>query len=128
MAKVKVSAVDVLETLRTVVAERPDYVYAAPADQDDTRASCFYVHGAGEDAQPGCLVGHVLYRHGVSLDDLAAHEGAGAHDVTTALVDLMGEPDAVRETLGALLEAQGQQDDGATWGEALAEATRADGE
>jgi hypothetical protein len=128
---VKVDATKVMDTLRTVVAERPDYVYEAPAEQVETGEgllSCFYVHGAGAEAEPGCLVGHVLYRHGVSLVDLAAKEGAGAYNVTTELVELTGEPGTVSDVIGVLMRVQDAQDNGQPWARALEHATRRAGE
>jgi hypothetical protein len=126
MAPITVPATKVLQTLREVVAERPEYEYKAPADMlsYEDSSMCFYVHGD----QPGCLVGHVLNRVGVPLSVLAQREGVGAYSVVPQVLNLTGEPDDVATVQDVLTEVQYAQDQGATWGEALEEATRKPGE
>jgi hypothetical protein len=124
LAVIKVDATKVMDTLRTVVAERPDYVYEAPEELVTDGASCFYVHG---DA-PGCLVGQVLNRLGVPLTDMERYEGTGAYSLLPHVVELTGDPDAADDVATALTEAQYQQDQGVTWSKALELATRRIGE
>lgn len=119
----------VMKTLADVVAENPEKVYAAPehmksVDRDYPlhNLSCFYVHTdeGGTNPKPGCLVGAVLHRLGVSLEYLSKNEGRGAAVMTGEL----GLPD---ETRSVLDHVQGRQDDGATWEQALRSATTDDG-
>jgi hypothetical protein len=104
----------IMATLREVVAERPEFIYQKPPASEGHIAVCRYVHGD----VPGCLIGHVLHRLGVSLETLSVHEGQPAQYLAGTL-DIGG--DAVRWALGAAQEAQ---DGGSTWHEALACAER----
>lgn len=117
----EITGTQVLETLKAVVAERPDYVYEAPAHQVHMdpegliNSTCFYVHADedGSNERPGCLVGEVLHRLGVPLAELAEHEGNGASQVAR----VFGVDD--RDALTVLDEAQCHQDQGVAWGRAL---------
>lgn len=104
----------IMATLREVVAERPEFIYQKPLASEGNVAVCRYVHGD----VPGCLVGQVLHRLGVSLGTLSVHEGQPAHSLADTL-DIGSQ--AVRWALNA---AQTAQDGGSTWGEALACAER----
>lgn len=69
---IELSYGEILDHALAAIAEKgDDYVYQAP----DDRSSCWYVHRTKFDATPGCIVGHILYRAGVSLDDLTKREG-----------------------------------------------------
>lgn len=107
-----------LQLLREAVAEKgPDFVYkdlsGTPAD---SFAECRYVHGD----EPGCLVGNVLFRHGIPLVRMQDFEGEGAGRVVRELVDTYESP-----APSVLVAAQETQDSGGTWGEALDNAERA---
>lgn len=116
----------IITTLRAVVAERPDYVYERPAhmkpiygDNGHIAADCLYVHTAPDDATdltPGCLIGKVFHRLGVSLEDLVRWEGKGGFEVAD-------EYGASTEVGNVLSTAQNSQDSGQSWGVALADAT-----
>lgn len=102
-----------VELAREVVADfGEDYVYPESEkrrETDGSLPSCVYVH----EGCPSCLVGHILHRHGVSLEDLSQHEFRGAWTVSTKLADA---------EFGArffLDVAQGRQDKGMPWGEAV---------
>lgn len=115
MEKITVSEADVIATLRAVVAERPNYVYQKPAHMDD-EYSCLYVHTDADDEEkrtPGCVVGHVLNRLGVPLDELEKREGKAAFRVVPDLADM---PEGA---VDALSRAQSSQDDSDTWSMAL---------
>lgn len=103
------------ELLAEAVAEKgAEYVYTNPEGQTGSSlgtVKCFYVHGD----QPGCLVGHVLHKAEASLTDLAGLEESAAEDVLSYLYD-----EDYREDVAFLLsEAQGHQDNGVPWGEAV---------
>jgi hypothetical protein len=104
----------IMATLREVVAERPEFIYQKPPASEGRVPVCRYVHGD----VPGCLIGHVLHRLGVSLETLSVQEGQPAQHLTETL-GIGG--DAVRWAMGA---AQSVQDSGSTWSEALAGAER----
>lgn len=100
-----------IELLREVVAEfGEDYVYPYQDEEDGT---CLYVHGD----QPGCIAGHVYHRAGLTLEQLKREEHTGA-DSSDFRILLPGNGTAV------VRPAQGAQDNGLTWGEALADAER----
>ncbi|MEU4920291.1 hypothetical protein AB0G29_13150 [Streptomyces parvus] len=109
----------VMKTLKEVVAGNPDRIYEAPEHQlADEPSACFYVHTddlTNDPVSPGCLVGQVLNRLGLSLDRLAELEGHDAHQAVAAL----GLPLTDR-TVNALGQVQHGQDSGQTWGEAYA--------
>ncbi|MGW4446470.1 hypothetical protein [Streptomyces sp. NPDC004682] len=112
---------EVLETLRQVVSERPEYVYSAPEYMEPNRgAKCFYVHKdeRGANVSAGCVVGVVLHRLGMPLEELADREGDTALQVMNRLVE--GTSGATRS---ALLSIQEYQDEGTAWGTAYAMAT-----
>lgn len=102
-----------VELAREVVAEfGEDYVYPQDhkvAESPSSVPSCVYVH----DGKPSCLVGQILYRHGVDLDDLATQEFTGAWIVAGKFAA------ANLKTCYFLDAMQSLQDKGSTWGEAL---------
>lgn len=126
-SKVTVPAAKVLETLRKVVSERPDYMYEAPEHMtsEGSQLSCFYVHtdADGNNPTPGCVVGELLHRLGVPLETLALCEGQGAWTAVPAVLDITGHPNAVGEVIDVLTSVQDHQDHYSTWGVALKAAT-----
>ncbi|MET7939657.1 hypothetical protein [Streptomyces sp. NPDC005302] len=105
---------DVIRTLREVVDEQPDHVYQRPADMDGSEP-CLYVHTDETGAQvPGCVVGHVVSRLGVSLSNVADHEGTNASGLLEVLRISVGD-----DTAEFLDTVQGHQDLGFSWREAL---------
>ena len=110
MPELPLSYDDTLGLLREVIAEKgEDYVYDSPIEP---RSRCLYVH----DGQPGCIVGHVLHRAGVSVEGLAGVEDWTPldHEVVPQFCGWAAEP-----ALELLAAVQVEQDAGATWGEAL---------
>jgi hypothetical protein len=116
--RIKLSETQIMDTLREVVAERPEHVYESPEHMRNGYETCFYVHvdSEGNDPQPGCLVGVVLHRLGVPLEQLAKREGSGACVVVSALVE------TTSDVANALDVAQSAQDCEKTWAQALASA------
>lgn len=120
LPEIHIDAARALELLAAVVAEHgPDTVYLVPED----RKKCLYAHGT----VCGCLVGHALHRAGLTMDELALMDiedtaeglGTGIRDAwIPARVQLTG---AAREVFEV---AQGAQDKGKRWGEALDSARR----
>lgn len=121
MEKITVSEADVINTLQEIVDEQPDYVYARPAHMEGNAVTCLYVH-TGEEADevrtPGCLVGQVLSRLGVPLEELEKHEGSSALSVVPRFVD------TTNRAVGVLSDAQDYQDGGDSWSESLYSALR----
>lgn len=94
-----------------------DYVYP-PSGGGGACNYLEYTGGSrrtGKPTGPSCVVGHVLVAKGIPMLDIAPHEGDSAETVAR----LVG---AFRDEIvgGALSEAQSVQDNGDTWGEALA--------
>ncbi|MEV6419037.1 hypothetical protein [Streptomyces sp. NPDC051662] len=106
---------DVLSTLRKVVAERPEYVYSAPEHMGATKdgSVCFYVHKDedGTNVAAGCVIGVVLHRLGIPLDELEKQEGENARDALTRLVPALSR--WVKEDLNRM---QMHQDNDVAWG------------
>lgn len=93
--------------IRELVSEfGADYVYKKEEREADEEVICSYQ----ENGKPSCIVGHVLDRAGVEYNP-------GWED--TLAWDIL-EPGGASETIYAALTcAQGIQDAGKTWGEAL---------
>ncbi|MER5883111.1 hypothetical protein ABT160_04725 [Streptomyces sp. NPDC001941] len=114
----------VLETLRELVAERPDYVYSCPEHMegkvDGGDAACFYVHTDedGSLVSPGCAIGVALHRLGVDLESLADVE---THQASVVVSRFFSE--LSRSTMTKLNCMQSYQDNGHTWGAAYVMAT-----
>lgn len=111
----------VMEVLKDEVSKRPDYVYSRPEYMKEIdEASCFYVHQdeTGENVSAGCLVGVVLHRLGVPLEELAKREGKPAARVIPHVVTGI-----THDMVKVLQDAQYAQDEKNTWGEAYAKAT-----
>jgi hypothetical protein len=108
-----------VQLLREVIGEfGEDHTYPIyPMERlsDGRQLRCFYVR----NDQPSCIVGHVLHCAGMPLEDLRKVEGYGPTD-TLAPVQFARWADP--EALDLLAEVQVQQDEGATWGEALRDA------
>lgn len=95
----------VTPVLEALVAEFGEgYVYKEEVRKAGRDAECLYQ----EDGKPSCIVGHVLYRLGVKYDSEWEYWGARR---------VLG--DAPEEVKEGLSRAQGYQDCGKTWGEAL---------
>lgn len=109
-----------MDTLREVVAEHgKDHVYDRSAIMFGPLAgeTCLYVR----NGKPDCIVGHVLHRLGVQLDTLHDSEGMGPRDLS------LGDSPSLEldDDAGlALTVAQNTQDNGETWGTALANTER----
>lgn len=129
---IKIDIDDAIKLVNDAIAERgEDYVYPREEGRD-----CLYVHDeiawdpneeryvpTDGPAVPGCLVGLVLNKAGVSLERLQRHEGSDAEAVIEWL-----EADKVLEAAPKvnqfLYQAQFQQDIGKTWAEARSIAMR----
>ncbi|MFD3952198.1 hypothetical protein ACFWRC_19505 [Streptomyces albidoflavus] len=115
MERIKVTPEQVLDVMREVVAEAgEEFVYKSPTGL----GICLYVHrtfGGGADV-PGCLVGQVLHRLGVPLDELSRYEAQLALTMAPKLVDAGENEDLLTS---ALNNAQMTQDAGHPWGAAL---------
>lgn len=125
--KITVSGEKLINTIREVADEHPEYLYEAPADMlEEVRydAACFYVHTSPAGPVCGCIVGHALHRLGVPLDELALHEGSGAGRAIPEMLELTGLQAGVSLTMAtATQDAQdGAGIDGKrhTWSNAVA--------
>lgn len=109
------------ELLAAAVAEKgADYVYTTPDGQQSSPedlTTCLYVHGD----QPGCIVGHVLHKAGVSLPLLSRSE---SDDAEGALGGLKADGIVAYEgrVSDLLKSVQAKQDHGVAWGTAVDEA------
>ncbi|MFE5159116.1 hypothetical protein ACFRNT_11390 [Streptomyces sp. NPDC056697] len=121
--KIEITGEQLTAAIREVVAENPERVYEAPQHMrigGQTSAECYYVHTDvdGENQQPGCVIGHALFRLGVPLWQLADGEGTTAFGVIPATTTLSDRDPAVVFAN----RVQDRQDLGATWADALRQA------
>lgn len=102
-----------VELAREVVAEfGADYVYPMEHKRQECEGStpsCVYVH----KGCPSCLVGQILHRHGVSLEDLSLWEFRSAWETSDAVAN------TELSARDFLWEIQSVQDSGRCWGEAV---------
>lgn len=114
---------ELIQTIRDVAAERPDYVYEAPEHQEIVGELCFYVHTDPETGDPtecGCIIGHALNRLGIPLSLLARCEGKVAQIVLSFLFPELGT-----RALSFALRVQNNQDIGRTWSQSVEDANEA---
>jgi hypothetical protein len=110
---IEVTTEQVYRTAREVVAEKPDYVYINPMGaRAGDGANCYYVHGN----EPGCVVGAVLHRLGVPLEELARFESTNGYIVSATLTNMEDR------TASFLRKLQWYQDNGRNWLTALSDA------
>lgn len=108
---------DVINEVRKLAAERPDFIYTQQGQVWDNYSTCSYVSAKlGETYGEGCIVGQALQRLGVSKDRLDNLEGNGASSV---LADLEILPVGDKGTLSWLDRVQLKQDLGLSWGESI---------
>lgn len=122
-----IGAEEAVSLLRFEVYEKgADHVYANPAweSESDPMRSCYNFHGS----EPGCIVGHVLHRLGLTAElaeDLRIAGPAGVYDAREAVNTLDAEKfgfEINQDAANILFSAQAAQDNHFTWGEALAAA------
>lgn len=105
-----------------VVAGREDYVYVNPEGlAAGTGAAC--VNWDVNKNQPSCVVGHILHKFGVPVDEIVAYNDDGV-DQFTPWLDDEGSKWDTSSIYRFLSRMQLKQDLGAPWGEALAFAKR----
>ena len=88
------------------------YIYPPSIDG----RQCRYTHGSADDLSVGCLIGHALYRLGVSLEDLTEYDDF-EENFDVAAKDLPYWADWQANTLAS--GVQSRQDDAMEWGRAL---------
>lgn len=117
-----VGATKVIELLRAVVAEKGEgFKYSNPewTHMENNTMKCFNFHGD----EPGCIVGHVLGKLGVTAE-MARTVGVAGSSSACNSVWALASDDAFEwrftpEAMNVLTEAQGHQDSGHSWGESL---------
>lgn len=118
---------NVIGALMRAVASKPQgYVYTNPQgiEADPTYpTACHYVHGSGDKAVCGCIVGTALHDLGVPLDALSSQEGQPAYAVLMALesegiLTFDGQVSALMDTVQAC------QDTGETWQDSVVKALK----
>lgn len=107
------------ELLAEVVALKgEDYVYTTPDGErgsEDMQPICMYVHGD----EPGCIVGHVLNKAGITLSRLREEERNDASGVLINLRSDLAYEDGVSQLFQ---DVQAMQDRGTPWGRAVRDA------
>jgi hypothetical protein len=84
-----------------------------------------------KNGTPGCIVGHALYRMGVTLDDMRYEDEVGyecsynEEKTIIDLVELLKLP-IDGDRLSWLRAVQNEQDTGTPWGKAVIKATEVD--
>lgn len=103
------NATDVVNEIRKVAAEQPDFIY----NGDTFPIECLYTKNA--DGSPGgCIVGRALMRLNVEEEVLVKNDGRGASGVLSELG--IGGDIFVMHWIN---EVQEIQDSGKTWAEAV---------
>lgn len=108
---------DVNRVLHELAAERPDYVYERPY-QPGKAAACVY---STHDGQPSCIIGHVIARLDPDeFKDIHNMEWRENKGDSCGVVDLAWSDQFTNEQVSALSVAQGAQDAGEQWRDAVA--------
>ena len=109
---------DVNRVLHELAAERPDYVYEKPENPDGTGDSCVY---STPDGQPSCIIGHVIARldpdEFKTIHNMEWRKNKGD---SCGVVNLAWSDQFTGEQVSALNVAQGAQDAGEQWRDAVA--------
>jgi hypothetical protein len=108
------------EDVRRIASERPNYVYKASSVTANGVPQCVYTN---DDGTPGCIMGHWFHENGVS--DTSDIEGVsiGSYTINQHL-DRWGIPPITEGEQAWAELVQIAQDEGASWGEAVAQADR----
>lgn len=122
MEKISVTFAQVVEVTQRLADANPEHVYRAPEHMEGLGPRCYYVHTNEDVAKTprsaGCIVGAVLNELGVPLESLQQCEGSPAWlPVETFLEFPDGERTQAQDFLGF---AQVRQDEGTSWGNAVA--------
>lgn len=94
-----------IRALREISESYPDRIYRSIPGN-----GCRYVH----DGCPSCLIGHVMHRLGVPLDELECWEG-----VNVAIVVKRMMPGISPSLRKSLMKIQARQDSGLPWLQAV---------
>jgi hypothetical protein len=79
---------------------------------------CQYFH----DEEPGCIVGHLLAKHGITQAFLESKDGPNVFELNASDVTELVDRDVLgvdNKTRAFLFNLQSKQDKGVTWGEAM---------
>lgn len=109
-----------LRSLRETIGQAPGYVYNPPEANKLCRYAS-YDEETGEAIAAGCAVGQALFHEGLELNILVrldSGEGGSVDDLYSYASHIPITPAAA----SVYAAAQNSQDQGATWGEALAAA------
>lgn len=109
----KITDKQILDTLKDVVKENPDYVYANDHRvyySSGSYTECYYFEA---DGSPACVVGHVFDRLGVSLEDIGYFNEVSFYDFSDVVF-----PSISKTTEIFVSSVQRSQDAGLSWGEA----------
>lgn len=107
---------DVIDEVKTIAAENPDFVYA------ENFETCYYQI----DGKPACLLGHALFNVGIAAEKLASYDEAILNSFSflgkdkadfQGTVDELGWLDAVQRNQDNRLEPM-------SWGESVTLADR----
>ncbi|CAM4332072.1 hypothetical protein NONI108955_21285 [Nocardia ninae] len=102
-----------VQQVRAVARENPEFVYQSAGYEDDGGPTCRYVR----DGRPSCIIGHAAARAGVALAVLEDWDSRPVGcDIATVLEDLYG---LAGDACGWLDEVQRHQDYGGQWGAAV---------
>jgi hypothetical protein len=119
---------EVLAALEAAVARRgEDYEYERPLSPQGAPSGCLYVHDRyTENPTPGCIVGQVYFDLLGRLVPAPLELRICADDINyTPNSEWRAEGTFTDGAIRVLGRAQVAQDDGASWGEALAAARKA---
>ena len=107
---------EVVDMLKAIVAGKEDFVY------ERVESVCLYwTNGEDGTRDASCLVGHVFQALGV-LSDLPLWYQNSDANVTVGVLKQKGVINFTRKARALLMAAQGRQDEGTPWGEAVQEA------
>lgn len=106
------------------VYEKGTFEVEDPWGDVQDKPLCAYLHNDenGNPTVPGCLVGHALLKLGVSKEFLAKHNAGPTASDVAQYMEAEGIASVTRKARTLFGWAQGRQDDGDSWGEAVKDA------
>jgi hypothetical protein len=112
---------EIIERVRKLAEQSPDFVYTRPVNIMGEEGSCSYIHEETGKLVPGCVMGHVFVGLGMSPEELHKYEGYLIKNLVDELVGRCERADELEKRLW-LGKVQSEQDSGHSWSEAVGRA------
>lgn len=118
------TATELIQEVRKIAAERPDFIYSGQPNGSHCLCS-YFGRAIGDEAGSPCIVGQALKNLEVPMEGLREVEHAGEDsDISTVLDRGYVDIEYTGSEAMWLAKVQMKQDDGETWAKAVEEADK----